>query len=159
MNLRPATLAAVADLGIRCSDEDFAMAIDEFADEFYLATGDCQGMLDTVPAPMGVARRDAWVGAVGEHMATRWGLRVPPWTARRAHFALREAEYCPNLGSMRAGLFIHSPPAFRRRMLFVPLEPLMRARFPRAERASSPLVPPAHASYLDEIPAAPAVRP
>ena len=61
------------------------------------------------------------------------------------------AEYSPDLASMRAGLFIHSPPAFRRRMLFVPLEPLMRARFPRAERASSPLASPTSTSYLDLV--------
>ena len=81
---RPQTLAEVAQIA-RARPADFAMALDEFADEFYLDHGNKpaqQDRLDPVPEPVADPRIDAWIGAVGEHLAQRWGLRVPPWTQR-----------------------------------------------------------------------------
>jgi hypothetical protein len=66
-------------------EQPFARAIDEFIDTFYLDHPDKarqQRRLDDTPEIMGDAFADAWLGAVGEHLARRWGLAVPPWTRR-----------------------------------------------------------------------------
>ena len=106
---------------------------------------DRQAMLDVAPPRTGIPWRDAWTGATGEHLAVRWGLMVPDWIERSCHFALDRAVFEPASPNWRVTLFVHSPPAFRRRCLFVPLEPLARARFPRTEAhlaAAASRVPP-----------------
>jgi hypothetical protein len=129
---RPQTLSEVAEI-VRAHPSDFAMALDEFVDEFYLDHPDKaaqQRRLDPVPDSVGDARMDAWIGAVGEHLAQRWGLRVPPWARRPVHFALETPVFMPDSPALRGVLIVESPPAFRSRLLFVRAEPLARARFP-----------------------------
>ena len=46
---------------------------------------------------------DALLGAVGEHLAERWGLRVPDWTRRPAHFALCGAAFSPGFQGDQGG--------------------------------------------------------
>jgi hypothetical protein len=73
---RPQNLAEVARIA-RENATDFAMALDEFVDEFYLDHPDKaaqQRRLDPVPELAGDALIDAWIGATGEHLAQRWGL-------------------------------------------------------------------------------------
>ena len=130
---RPQTLAEVARIA-RARIDDLAMAIDEFCDEFYLDHPDKtaqQQRLDPVPEVVGDARADAWVGAVGEHLAQRWGLRVPAWTQRPEHYALETPVFMPDSRALRGVLIVESPPAFRSRLTRV--EPLARARFPAGE--------------------------
>jgi hypothetical protein len=129
---RPQTLAEVAQIA-RTQPADFAMALDEFVDEFYLDHGNKpaqQSRLDAVPDTVGDPRIDAWIGAAGEHLAQRWGLRVPAWTQREEHFALEEPVFAPDSHALRGVLIVESPPAFRSRLLFTRAEPLKRARFP-----------------------------
>jgi hypothetical protein len=129
---RPQTLAEVAHLS-REQIADFAMAINEFMDEFYLDHPDKaaqQLRIDPVPEIVGDARIDAWIGAAGEHLAQRWGLRVPAWTQRPEHFALEKPVFMPDSRALRGVLIVESPPAFRSRLLFTRAEPLDRARFP-----------------------------
>jgi hypothetical protein len=129
---RPQTLAEVAKIA-RTQATDFAMALDEFVDEFYLDHPDKaaqQQRLDPVPDVVGNARIDAWIGAAGEHLAQRWGLRVPAWTQRPEHFVLEEPVFMPDSRALRGVLIVESPPAFRSRLLFTRAEPLARARFP-----------------------------
>ena len=147
---RPSDLAQVVFVAVDGDDESFRMCIDEFADQFYLTTSDRdrQAMLDCEPYTTEVPWRDAWIGAVGEHLALRWGLMVPAWTERPCHFALKRAVFEPVAPAWRTTLFVHSPPAFRRRNLFVPLEPLARARFPGTKRRS-PLPPPTEADPFE----------
>ena len=118
----------------------FALALDEFTDEFYLDHGNKhaqQDRLDAVPTPVGDPRIDAWIGAVGEHLAQRWGLRTPPWTQRKEHYALDQPVFSPDSRALRGVLIVESPPAFRARLLFTRAEPLQRARFPAGvERAA-----------------------
>src|SRR5689334_17168075 len=79
---RPQTLAEVARIA-RTRPPDFAMALDEFVDEFYLDHGDKgaqQQRLNAAPEPVGDPCTDAWIGAAGEHLALRWNLAVPAWT-------------------------------------------------------------------------------
>jgi hypothetical protein len=146
---RPQTLAEVADIARRNSSA-FAMALDEFVDEFYLDHPDKvaqQKRLDVIPAAVDNSRIDAWIGAAGEHLAQRWGLRVPSWTQRNFHFALKEPDFLPPSPALRGVVIVESPPAFRSRLIFTRAEPLARARFPaNVQRAKVPLEwPPAEA--------------
>jgi len=122
---------------------EFYAALNEFADEFYLDHPDKaaqQGRIDPMPEPVGDPLIDTLIGAVGEHLAQRWGLRIPHWTQRAVHFALDEPHFLPNSRALRGALIVESPPAFRSRLLFTGVEPLDRARFPRnVARARVPL--------------------
>ena len=129
---RPQTLAEVAQIA-RGRAPDFAMALDEFMDEFYLDHPDKaaqQRRIDPVPDPVGDPLIDAWIGAAGEHLAQRWGLHRPAWTQRPEHFALQKPVFHPDSRALRGVLIVESPPAFRSRLLFTRVEPLDRARFP-----------------------------
>lgn len=141
--MRPINLAEVS-ARVRDHRAPFGIALGEFLDTFYLAEDDSekQACLDPAPDPTGDALVDAWLGAAGEHLAARWGLRVPGWTRRPCHFALERASFHPPGRATQGLLIVESPPAFRRRRLFVGLEPLTRARFPAARRATNPLAPP-----------------
>jgi hypothetical protein len=109
------------------------MALNEFMDEFYLDHPDKtaqQRRLDPVPEVVGDSLIDAWIGAAGEHLAQRWGLRPAAWTRRPEHFALEKPVFMPDSRALRGVLIVESPPAFRSRLLFTRVEPLDRARFP-----------------------------
>jgi hypothetical protein len=139
---RPQNLAEVARIA-RANISDFAMALDEFVDEFYLDHPDKaaqQRRLDPIPELVGDALTDAWIGATGEHLAQRWGLRVPAWCYRPEHDALEDPHFYPPSRALRGVLIVESPPAFRSRLLFTRVEPLARARFPAGvPRAQVPL--------------------
>jgi hypothetical protein len=139
---RPQSLAEVASR-TRASKSGFSTALNEFIDEFYLDHPDKdaqQRRLDPVPEPVGDAAIDAWIGAAGEHLAQRWGLRVPAWTGRAEHFALEDPVFLPESRALRGVLIVESPPAFRSRLIFTRAEPLARARFPNGVlRAQVPL--------------------
>lgn len=111
---------------------DFAVRIDEFLDAFYGATeARRQVMLDPEPDRTGDARKDAYVGAVAEHLARRWSLRVPDWAADDGRDA-PEPWFVGRMGVALSGLLLaESPIAFRRRRIFTEAEPLRRARMPR----------------------------
>src|SRR3984893_17784501 len=67
---RPQDLAEVARIA-RENSSDFAMALDEFVDEFYLDHPDKaaqQVRLDPFPEPVGDPLADAWIGAASEHL-------------------------------------------------------------------------------------------
>src|SRR5882672_3975811 len=147
---RPQILAEVAHI-VRASPADYAMPLDEF----YLNHPDKaaqQRRIDPVPEPVGDALADAWIGAVGEHLALRWGLRVPAWTHRPAHFALDAPHFAPAAKVMRGVVLVESPPAFRSRLIFTRAEPLARARFPAGvprARVALPWPPPEAADAED----------
>lgn len=139
--LRPQTLADVARIAKESPPEVYT-ALNEFADEFYLDHPEKQaqqGRIDPIPEPVGEPLIDALIGAVGEHLAQRWGLSVPDWTRRPVHFALEEPHFLPDSRALRGALIVESPPAFRSRLLFTGAEPLDRARFPDVARARVPL--------------------
>jgi hypothetical protein len=130
---RPASLAEVSAV-VTAGLKPFAYAIDEFVDAFYLDHPDKlrqQRRLDNAPAPVGDDFIDAWMGAVGEHLARRWGLEVPDWTRRPIHDRLSRPRFVPDSKALRGLLIVMSPPAFRSRLIFTIAEPLQRARFPR----------------------------
>lgn len=130
--MRPVSLAEVAGLAL-LDGACFGMACDEFCDGFYLDFPERRLMqlrLEPVPGSTGHAGHDAWIGAIGEHLARRWQLQVPGWTQRDMHFALRRPVFMPPSRALQSLLIAESPPAFRSRLIFTFAEPLQRARFP-----------------------------
>ena len=112
------------------------MALAEFLDTFYLALqreghAAAQACLDEEPPPHSDPRFHAYLGAVGEHLALRWGLKVPRWTSHSSRFLRRPYFTAEKLEGLKATSIAESPTAFRRRLIFTEAEPLRRARLPR----------------------------
>jgi hypothetical protein len=110
------------------------MRINEFLDAFYGAPDHVrQAMISREPSHHGDERLDAYVGAVAEHLARRWGLTIPSW-ATADERACKEPWFVGELGTTQlASLYLaESPIAFRRRRIFTEAEPLRRARMPVA---------------------------
>jgi len=129
--MRPTSLKEAVDRTIE--GYGFFDAISEFLDEFYLSgPAKRQSMIAEEPRLTGVAFQDAYVGAVGEHLARRWGLDIPAWADDPGRFL--EAPHFPEFMELAKPVFLRdSPIAFRRRLIFTEAEPLRRARFPREE--------------------------
>jgi len=131
---RPGTLAQVVR---RVRDESDALryCLAGFLDEFYADRVPAQRRtrLEADPGLFGEERRDALIGAIGEHLCHRWGLGDPPaWTNDPARFLAHPSF----MGSerMKAFLLAESPSAFRRRFIFTEAEPLRRAGMPKDGR-------------------------
>jgi hypothetical protein len=128
-------------------------------DEFYLDHPDKaaqQRRIEPVPEFVGAPLVDTLIGATGEHLAQRWGLRIPDWTQRPEHFALEKPQFIPDSRALRGVLIVESPPAFRSRLIFTGAEPLDRARFPEdVPRAKVPLAWPPPERDEPEAPSPP----
>src|ERR1700722_10621299 len=101
-------------------DGAFSVLLDEFLDAFYSEPDPArrQAMIDEEPPWTGNERHDAYVGAVGEHLARRWGLFIPAWTDNPAR-EVAEPWFVGVMGKGLSGLFlVESPVAFRRRRIF-----------------------------------------
>jgi hypothetical protein len=127
--MRPKSLKEAVDRSL--AGYDFLDALSEFLDEFYVRSpAERQGMIDEEPGLTGIAFQDAYTGAVGEHLARRWGLDVPVWADDPRRFL--DKPHFPDFMECAKPVFIRdSPIAFRRRLIFTEAEPLRRARFPR----------------------------
>ena len=139
LNAKPKSLAEVATLA-RENGDCFGLASGAFGEAFYLEKDKAaqQAMLDPVPIPTGDPRNDAWLGAVGEHLAQRWGLEVPPWTQEVAFMGGQKPSFWPDATVARDIQIVETPPAFRRRLLFTYAEPLMNAKFPNDRKVRMP---------------------
>jgi hypothetical protein len=129
--LRPKSLSEVVERG----GAEFSLLLDEFLDEFYLSYPDIktmQSMIIDEPALTGEGFVDAYIGAVGEHLALRWNLTVPAWTASKARSGESKPTFVPDLATLKPILLVEAPYAFRRRNIFTGEEPLQRARWPRS---------------------------
>ncbi len=148
MRPHPATLADVVQryLAEGAGEEGaFAVALDEFLDAFYAEESPArrQTMIDDEPRPIGVERLDAYIGAVGEHLARRWGLGIPSWSSQPWR-EVAEPWFVGMMGTGLSGLLlVESPIAFRRRRIFTEAEPLRRARMPGRKDEPRPGHPPA----------------
>ena len=130
---RPHTLAEVARR-VAEGEDTFERALSEFLDTFYvwLREGECakaQAALVSEPQMLPNLIDHAVLGAVGEHLALRWGLSVPSWTGNPSRF-LKRPHFTTPLEGLKALCLAESPSAFRRRLIFTEAEPLRRARFP-----------------------------
>jgi len=127
--MRPTSLRQAVDRTIE--GYGFIDAISEFLDEFYLGgPAERQRMIGEEPRLTGVAFQDAYVGAVGEHLARRWGLEIPAWADDPRRF-LDKPRFPDHMELAKPVFLRDSPIAFRRRLIFTEAEPLRRARFPR----------------------------
>jgi hypothetical protein len=111
----------------------FQIQIDEFLDAFYTETDPAgrQAMIDADPPSIGDEKQDAFVGAIGEHLARRWGLRIPEWSDATWR-VVADPWFVGRMGVALSGLLlVESPITFRRRRIFTEAEPLRRARMPR----------------------------
>jgi hypothetical protein len=126
--MRPKSLKQTVDRIV--AGESWVDAISEFLDEFYPCDSvERQRMIGDEPGLTGVAFQDAYVGAVGEHLARRWGLDIPPWADDPRRFLAKP--HFPEYMELAKPVFLRdSPIAFRRRLIFTEAEPLRRARFP-----------------------------
>jgi hypothetical protein len=130
---RPDTLQDVVQawsLDVRA----YSTAIAGFLDSFYVNPERRQAMIDPEPDATGNAEIDAYLGAVAEHLARRWRLRIPAWTQKPCRF-LRQPLFATSIESLKALLLAQSPLSFRKRMIFVEHEPLRRARMQRADQS------------------------
>jgi hypothetical protein len=73
---RPATLADLART-LKADVSALHNALAGFLDDFYTNVDWRQSMIDTAPELIGDAELDAFLDGVGEHLARRWGLRIP----------------------------------------------------------------------------------
>lgn len=135
--LPPSTLVDVVSTAGHCDAQAFGLTCNEFCDAFYEDYPDREAMqahLDPEPEATGDPQKDAWIGAIGEHLALRWGLEVPRWTRRPIHFALMKPVFMPQSLALRTALIAESPSAFRSRLIYTMAEPLRRAKFPSGVR-------------------------
>jgi hypothetical protein len=129
---RPAALelVAVRTLG----GEPFDPLLREFLDEFYVGNSDMKARA-IVGAPTRIDPiHDAYLAAVAEHLALRFGLSVPQWVEEPSRF-LTKPFFAGGLENLKAILLVESPLAFRRRQIFVSANALSR---PRERAASAP---------------------
>lgn len=128
---RPSTLAEVAQRELD-ETQSYGFALSEFLDSFYLAARDKRiSMLSDEPPLLSDKIKNAFLGAVGEHLSTRWDCPpVPAWTNGPNRF-LMVPYYASEAKELHLLLEQESPPAFRRRNIFTEAEPLRRARMPR----------------------------
>jgi hypothetical protein len=139
LKYKPKSLADVPEL-IRGNPDWFQQAMYQFEEAFYVE-GDRdaqQAMLDPAPVPLEQAWNDAWLGAVGEHLAQRWGLRVPTWTQEPPFTGLDVPDFWSTDPIARDIEIVETPPGFRRRLLFTSAEPLMNAKFPNHMKVRMP---------------------
>jgi hypothetical protein len=127
--MRPRSLKEAVEHAIE--GYGFIDAISEFLDEFYTSgASERQRMIGEEPPLTGATFQDAYVGAVGEHLARRWGLHIPAWADDPRRFL--DKPYFPEFMELAKPVFLRdSPIAFRRRLIFTEAEPLRRARFPK----------------------------
>ena len=124
---RPRTLREVARRSA-IDPSGFDPALREFLDTFYAQPERRAHGIAERPEPLDDLR-DAYLAAVAEHLARSFGLDVPEWSETHGN-KLRKPFFAGGLESLKAILFVESPTAFRRRLLFVSKDALSRPRLP-----------------------------
>ena len=124
-------LAAAARLGlipIAWSDPEYPAPLAAVADPpavLWLA-GSREALRPPAVAIVGSRAGSPYALAVAEHLASRFGLSIPPWTDGAERF-LDKPFFAGGLESLKAILLVESPSAFRRRQIFVSANALSRA--------------------------------
>ena len=125
MSGRPESLLEVSCRSA-AGTQAFDPALREFLDEFYSNEQRRARSLQDEPLLLDDVK-DAYLAAVAEHLASSFGLAVPPWAEGHGR-PLRRAFFAGGLESLKASLTVESPAAFRRRLLFVSSNALDRPR-------------------------------
>jgi len=100
--------------------ESFDLAARELLDELALLQHDGQRAraLGEEPPLTGEPRHDAYLAALAEHYALRFGIDRPPWVTRPHRF-LDRFWFPSDVVGFRAVAIAQSPAAFRRRGIFI----------------------------------------
>jgi hypothetical protein len=118
----------LAELGRRTGpDADFQHGVREFLDEFALRADDRMRAAAVVEEPplTGDVRRDAYLGALAEHLATVHRFDRPAWSVAPSRF-LDRFWFVSDVRGFRATSIAQAPAAFRRRGIFIPERSLHR---------------------------------
>ncbi len=110
------------------SGEPFHRVVRELLDEFALLPSDELRALALAQRPpdTGDPRHDAYLAALGEHLAVTNGIERPDWTVEASRF-LDRFWFVSETSGLQALALVHSPAAFRRRGIFVGPGALHRA--------------------------------
>jgi hypothetical protein len=135
LTTRPQTLHEVSRRTL-AARQKFDPALREFLDSFYLLAESRQSAIERQPLPIDDLH-DAYLAAVAEHLALSYRLDVPEWSETHGN-RLKQPFFAGGLESLKALLFVQSPTAFRRRMLFVSKDALSRPRQAEAEATPAP---------------------
>jgi hypothetical protein len=112
---------SLAGVARRVADGDnFDIAVRELLDEVALLPRPdlVERAITEAPDPTGDARRDAYLGALGEHLALRHGVPRPEWTCGPERF-LDTFWFVSSVRGFRALAVAQSPAAFRRRGIMI----------------------------------------
>jgi hypothetical protein len=120
---RPRSVRDVS-LRVAAAEQLFDPAVRELLDHFYTNTTSREAAIREAPVALDDVR-DAYLGAVAEHLARSSGVPVPAW-AETYGCNLRAPFFAGGLDGLKATLFVQSPTSFRRRMLFVSKDALSR---------------------------------
>ena len=129
MSWRPSTLAEIARR--TAGGEAFAPLTREFVDEIskMLPAQVVQAVAKEPQGPWLSHIHKPFLAAMAEHYARAAGVAPPAWAEGQDCF-LDRAHFGTDLKSLYAHLLIASPPAFRRRLIFVGRDPIPRAPRP-----------------------------
>lgn len=119
------SLAGVAERTL--TGVDFMIAVRELLDEFTLLQSDRERRraIEHVPPPTGDPRHDAFLGALGEHLALLHSLERPRWVLDPDRF-LDCFWFVSEVPGFRALALAQAPAAFRRRGVLLPARSLER---------------------------------
>lgn len=112
---------SLAHVATRLLDgENLRFAVREFLDEFELLPRKelMQRAIDARPAPTGSAPADAYLGALGEHLAVTRDLDRPSWVTEPDRF-LDRFWFLSAVPGFPPLAIVQSPAAFRRRGIFI----------------------------------------
>ena len=119
---------SLAGVASRVNDgDDFFIAVRELLDAFALLASDAgraRAIADE-PHATGDPRHDAYLAALGEHLAAVHALPRPNWMIQPARF-LTSFWFVSEVKGFRALAIAQSPAAFRRRGIFITAGALTR---------------------------------
>lgn len=118
---------SIAEIAVRDRDNTraFDMSVRELLDAWQTMTQQERvGALTAEPVRLN-AIKDAYLAALGEHLALSMGSTAPKWTEDPSRF-LTEPFFAGGLESLKAILLVESPLAFRRRLIFISADALSR---------------------------------
>jgi hypothetical protein len=125
-NLRPQSLLEVSRRAVS-GQQPFDPAVREFLDAWQFMSHDGKGKA-IVEEPVGADRlQNAYLAALGEYLADEAGLVAPLWTESPGRFLSRPF-FAGGMDSLKAILLVESPPAFRRRLIFISADGLSRPK-------------------------------
>jgi hypothetical protein len=124
LQLRPQSISEIAEHAVRGS-RPFDPSVAEFLDEWQTMSDENRKHAIAIEPIRMDGVKDAYLAALAEHLAREANFDVPAWTEAVWRF-LDEPFFAGGLESLKAILLAESPPAFRRRLIFISADGLSR---------------------------------